>query len=314
MAAVAFTERPESTRSAEYRREMNMALRAPMLLLLSGTFVGGVAATHFAPKVLSTLLESGSATEAVVAPAEAAAAPQQVNEAQPAKEAAVSDCKDAAWPYLDRNCAPDADKAERHVRVIATGRDAPSRVPIPAPPATQVASVTQAPSPEPVAAEPAIATPTPVALNASEAAPVAPVTALPREKPASAPRREIVAKAAVPAPPAPERVASTGSISPAAPALAKPQTPARRQVARVQRSRHDMERIRQARRNFDEDDTVVQTTTYQYADGRQLVFSSEPRQQERRRWAAEQPDEPIRRIEPQPAQPGRDGLLGWLLQ
>jgi hypothetical protein len=75
-----------------------------------------------------------------------------------------------------------------------------------------------------------------------------------------------------------------------------------------------MERIRQARRNFDDDDTVVQTTTYQYADGRQLVFRSEPRQQERRRWAAEEPDEPIRRVEPQPAQAGRDGILGWLLQ
>lgn len=296
-----------------------MALRAPMLLLLSGTFVGGVAATHFAPQILSTLSESGGAAETVVARAEAAAAPQQVNEAQPAKEASAADCKDAAWPYLDRGCAPDANKAERHVRVIATGRDAPSRVPIPAPAPTQVAAVAPAAVPEPVAAEPAIAAPVPVApapvtMNAGDAAPATAATAPPREKPASAARREIVAKAAVPPAPATERVATTGSISPAAPMTAKPQAPKRQQVARVQRSRHDMERIRQARRNFDDDDTVVQTTTYQYADGRQLVFRSEPRQQERRRWAAEQPDEPIRRIEPQPAQPGHDGILGWLLQ
>jgi len=69
------------------------------------------------------------------------------------------------------------------------------------------------------------------------------------------------------------------------------------------------ERIRQARRNFDDDDT--QTTTYQYTDGRQLVFRSEPQRQERRRWVADQQAAPMPRVEPRPA---HDSIFGWLGQ
>jgi hypothetical protein len=79
-------------------------------------------------------------------------------------------------------------------------------------------------------------------------------------------------------------------------------------VARVERPRRDMsERIRQARRNFDDaEDAAARTTTYQYTDGRQLVFRSEP--QRRRRQAYEQAA-PMPRAEPRPA---HDSIFGWL--
>jgi hypothetical protein len=84
-------------------------------------------------------------------------------------------------------------------------------------------------------------------------------------------------------------------------------------VARVERPRRDMsERIRQARRNFDEgDDTAAQTTTYQYTDGRQLVFRSEPQRQDRRRWQVDEQAAPMPRVERRPA---HDSIFGWLGQ
>src|SRR4051812_9940341 len=66
MAADAFPETTSTIKSAE-RREMNMALRVPMLVLLSGTFVGGVAATYIAPKLLPDVQQP--AAEQSVAPA-----------------------------------------------------------------------------------------------------------------------------------------------------------------------------------------------------------------------------------------------------
>jgi hypothetical protein len=279
---------------------MNMDLRAPMLLLLSGTFAGGVAATYVAPKVFS--LQSETSTSTVIATAETASQPQQAKEAS---------CREPVWPYLDRGCGADAaGRPERQVRLISTDRDAPSRVPIPVPAAaTQVASLPDAPAIRQADAPP----PEQLASNDGDAPKAAPVAILPPEKPAFTPtRRDNVAKADSGAAPAPtsDRVETTGSISPAAPAVAKPRASVRR-LARVERSRHDMERIRQARRHFDDDvDTVVQTTTYQYADGRQLVFRSEPYGRERR-WLAEAP---IRRIEPQPMRPAPGGIMGWLAQ
>jgi hypothetical protein len=268
-----------------------MALRVPMLVLLSGTLVGGVAATHIAPQLFSGVQQSTAAQSeapalALATSAEAASGPQ-IADPQPVKKASSSaGCKEAAWPYRDRSCTAASDaapsKPERQVRVISTDRDAPSRVPVPKSVVAQTAPVQTGASVEPERAA------APQAMASSDDA---------ASRPAPA------AKA--------ETVETTSSIRPARPgAVARNHTPTRRQVARVERPRRDMsERIRQARRNFDDDDT--QTTTYQYTDGRQLVFRSEPQRQERRRWVADQQAAPMPRVEPRPA---HDSIFGWLGQ
>src|SRR4051795_6737012 len=109
MPADAFSEMTSTIKSAE-RREMNMARRVPMLVLLSGTFVGGVAAIYTAPKILPEARQPAAAQSEVPAlaltmSAEAASSPQTA-ERQPVKEASGSaSCKEAAWPYRDRSCA-----------------------------------------------------------------------------------------------------------------------------------------------------------------------------------------------------------------
>src|SRR3954463_3041066 len=102
MAADAFPETTSTIESAE-RREMTMALRVPMLVLLSGTLVGGVAATHIAPQLFSGVQQSTAAQSeapalALATSAEAASGPQ-IADPQPVKEASSSaGCKEAAWP------------------------------------------------------------------------------------------------------------------------------------------------------------------------------------------------------------------------
>jgi hypothetical protein len=306
MAADAFSETTSTIKSAE-RREMNMALRVPMLVLLSGTFVGGVAAIYTAPKILPEMqqpaaTQSEAPALALTTSAEAASSPQMA-EFQPVREASSSaSCKEAAWPYRDRSCTADAapTRPERQVRVISTDRDAPARVPVPTSVVAQADPVQTAPraAPEHTAAPQA-------AVASSDDAASRPASA---EKALAAPAKAAKAETAS----ATARIVeTTSSIRPAGPGpVARNRMPTPRQVARVERPRRDMsERIRQARRNFDDaEDAAAQTTTYQYTDGRQLVFRSEP---QRRRWQAYEQAAPMPRVEPRPA---HDSIFGWLGQ
>lgn len=287
-----------------------MALRVPMLVLLSGTFFGGVAAIYTAPKILPeaqkpAAAQSGAPALALTTSAEAASSPQTA-EHQPVKEASGSaSCKEAAWPYRDRSCTADAapSRPERQVRVISTDRDAPARVPVPTSVVARTEPVKTAPAatPEHTAAPQA-------AFASSDDAASRPASA---EKAGAAPAKMANAETASATSRA---VETTSSIRPAGPnPVARNRMPTPRQVARVERPRRDMsERIRQARRNFDDaDDAGAQTTTYQYTDGRQLVFRSEPQRQERRRWQAYEQATPMPRVEPRPT---HDSIFGWLGQ
>jgi hypothetical protein len=299
---------------------MTMALRVPMLLLLSGTFAGGVAATQIAPKVLPSA-QSETSAEALTAVQSASA--ETASSPQPAKEVpAPTQCNRAAWPYVDPGCTGSGDatgaQPERQVRIISTNRDAPSRVTIPTPVRATAEKVQVTALSEPSTASEQSATSSQPA-SVDDGTNAAHIAILPPEKPdlaSSGQEKAAQADSSKKPASANERVETTASIRPAAqPAVAKERAPARRQVARAEHRRDLSERIRQARQNFDaQDDAVVQTTTYRYADGRQIVFRSEPHRSDRRRWAAEEPIEQAPPVEFRPVRPANDTILGWLFQ